>query len=45
MLNVDVGALENWIAVNVPDRRVDILYITFTNFNAGRPPPTIRRYA
>jgi hypothetical protein len=35
MLNVDVGALENWIAANYAGRRVDILYITFTNFNAG----------
>ena len=45
MLNVDVGALQDWIAVNHPGRRVDILYITFTNFNAGSPPRTIPRYA
>ena len=30
MLNIDVGALENWIAANAAGRRVDILYITFT---------------
>ena len=35
MLDVDVGALENWIAANYAGRRVDILYITFTNANAG----------
>ncbi|HEY8258248.1 MAG TPA: hypothetical protein VIG08_11400 [Gemmatimonadales bacterium] len=35
MLDVDVGALENWMAANAAGRRVDILYITFSNFNAG----------
>jgi hypothetical protein len=35
MLDIDVGALENWIAANQPGRRVDILYVTFINANAG----------
>jgi hypothetical protein len=35
MLNVDMGALQNWIAANYAGRRVDILYLTFTNMNAG----------
>ena len=37
LLDLDVGALENWIAVNFPQRRVDILYITFINANPGVP--------
>ncbi|HEY7502857.1 MAG TPA: hypothetical protein VH700_02070 [Gemmatimonadales bacterium] len=35
VLDVDVGALGDWIAANQPGRRVDILYITFINANAG----------
>jgi hypothetical protein len=35
MLDVDVGALQNWIAGSVANRRVDVLYITFANYNAG----------
>jgi hypothetical protein len=35
MLDVDVGALGDWIAANQPGRRVDILYLTFINANAG----------
>jgi len=35
MLDVDVAALQNWIAANAPARRVDILYVTFINANAG----------
>ncbi|MGH7499413.1 MAG: hypothetical protein ACREL3_11255 [Gemmatimonadales bacterium] len=45
LLDVDVGALENWIAGNYPNRRVDILYITFANMNAGtatRDYPAVR---
>ena len=35
MLDLDVGALQTWIATNYPGRRVDILYLTFINANAG----------
>jgi hypothetical protein len=35
MLDVDVGALEDWIAANQAGRRVDILYLNFINANAG----------
>jgi hypothetical protein len=35
LLDIDVDQLENWIAGNAGGRRVDILYITFTNANAG----------
>jgi hypothetical protein len=35
LLNIDVGALEDWIAANQPGRRVDILYVTFANANPG----------
>jgi hypothetical protein len=35
MLDVDVGALQNWIAASYANRRVDILYITFANYSAG----------
>jgi len=35
MLDIDVGALENWIAANAAGRRVDILYVTFLNVNPG----------
>jgi hypothetical protein len=37
MLDVDVAALQNWIAANAGARRVDILYLTFINANAGVP--------
>jgi hypothetical protein len=37
LLEVDVGALEDWVAVNYPGRRVDILYVTFVNANPGNP--------
>jgi hypothetical protein len=35
MLDVDVGALQNWIAGSVANRQVSILYITFANYSAG----------
>jgi hypothetical protein len=35
LLDVDVGALEAWIAGNYAGRRVDIMYLTFANYNPG----------
>jgi hypothetical protein len=35
MLDVDVGALEDWIAGSPALRRVDVLYLNFINANAG----------
>jgi hypothetical protein len=35
LLDIDVGALEAWIATNYGGRQVDILYVTFINANPG----------
>jgi hypothetical protein len=35
MLDVDVGALEAWVAANYAGRRIDIMYLTFSNLNPG----------
>ncbi|HTO72465.1 MAG TPA: hypothetical protein VMJ30_01535 [Gemmatimonadales bacterium] len=35
LLNIDVGALHNWIAADSAHRHIEIMYITFVNTNAG----------
>jgi hypothetical protein len=37
LLDIDVGALQNWIAADPANRQTDILYVTFVNSNTADP--------